>query len=43
MLLKGRLSAGRPPITRVGEVRLRYRTEVKYLGISMTSLFICKG
>ena len=33
MLLKGRLSQGRPPIIRSGNVSLRYATQVKYLGI----------
>ena len=35
MLLKGRLSRGRPPLIRSGNVSLRYATEVKYLGIMM--------
>lgn len=35
MLLKGKLSAGRPPIIKMGNVNLRYVTQVKYLGISM--------
>ncbi|GBP92381.1 Putative 115 kDa protein in type-1 retrotransposable element R1DM [Eumeta japonica] len=33
MLLKGRLSRGRPPLIRSGGISLRYETQVKYLGI----------
>ena len=36
MLLKGRLSPVRPPIVRVNGVSIRYVTQVKYLGLTMT-------
>ena len=36
MLLKGTLSLSRPPVIRFGDVSLRYVTQVKYLGITMS-------
>ena len=36
MLLKGHLSIRRAPLIRTGNVSIKYATEVKYLGISMT-------
>lgn len=36
MLLKGKLSRNRPPLIRSGGVSLRYVTEVRYLGITMS-------
>ena len=35
MLLKGKLSRGRPPLIRSGNISLRYATQVKYLGVMM--------
>lgn len=35
MLLKGRLSASRPPVVRVDDASIRYATRVKYLGITV--------
>lgn len=35
MLLKGKLSAGRPPIVRFDNANCRYVTSIKYLGISV--------
>ena len=36
MLLKGRLSPVRPPIVRVNGVSIRYVTQGKYLGLTMS-------
>ena len=36
MLLKGRLSPSRPPIVRLNGVLIRYVTQVKYLGVTMS-------
>lgn len=36
MLLKGRLAGSRPPIVRMNGVSLKYATEVKYLGLTMS-------
>lgn len=35
MLLKGKLSAGRPPIVRFEDANCRYVTSIKYLGVSL--------